>query len=751
VNQNGGVNVQNREEALVKVLEVRLQSKFGVIFRGQRITSNGEILDTHNQLVVRVFQRDLSVPVMPGQWWNVGGKVVTRRFVNNRGFEMTEHQLEVDQGQYRMIMPSGSHVVDYLTRNPRFRGIGKISAERLWEAFQESLYDILDAGDADRLAEVVKEKKASILVAIWQEEGLASTLQWLHAHDIGLKIGRRVLDYFGKEAANKIEENPYRLLSFSADWQEVDVFARNNLQVEPHDERRLQAAVEETVYRHFSRGNTIVARKDLVAGLRDILKGELHTRELIEKAIEHCRMTGRLLFDHEGNAFSFGAAILENNVVDCISLRQGKKSKPCDVDRIIRAYEDREGYDFKLNKEQRQAVHLVAENEFAVVTGGAGVGKTTVLKCVFDVLDTQGYNVTQLALAGKAVKRMMQATGRPAFTIASFIKSMKKLEGQAEGGASGKRALVVDEASMVDLISFSAIVRLIDDDTKIVMVGDPHQLPPVGPGLILHCLTNIHGIPHVELKVPMRFGDEIAEIANTVKDGVFPGVEQFNQSVRFIEVHEYDMGEMGSKLYLECPDDSVVLCATRKIAHTINLRIQETLKKNKKPLRLFNVEEDVWEHLGFFEGDMLICTQNHWDLGIQNGSIGQLVEIFEEPISLDDDDECDSPALGFIEWDDGVVRPLREDLLDSLELGYALTVHKSQGSQWKRVIVCLPNKSGSKKSKIDRSLVYTAITRAQKEGIICGQHKHLVQAVMREKEADRRKIGLPMRLAQRNI
>lgn len=744
-------NVCNREEALVKVIEVRVQSKFGVIFRCQRINANGEIKDTHNQLVVRIFHRDLTVTVMPGQWWSVRGGVKTRRFINNLGFEMTEDQMEVDQGQSRMIMPSGAHVVDYLARNPRFQGIGKISAERLWEAFQESLYDILDSGNTDRLCEVITAQKASVLVYVWQEECLTNTLQWLHAHDIGLKIGRRVLNYFGREAGSKIEENPYRLLSFSAGWQEVDAFARNNLHIELHDERRLLAAVEETVYRHFSRGNTIVDRKDLVAGLRDILKGELHTRELIGKAIELCRETGRLLFDHEGNAFSFGAAILENNVVDCIRLRQGKKSIPCDVDRIIRAYEGREGNDFKLNKEQRQAVHLVAENEFAVVTGGAGVGKTTVLKCVFDVLDTQGYNVTQLALAGKAVKRMMEATGRPAFTIASFIRSMKKLEGQAEGGALGKRALVIDEASMVDLISFSAIVRLIDDGTKMVMVGDPHQLPPVGPGLILHCLTNIHGIPHVELKEPMRFGDEIAEIANTVKDGVFPAVKQFNQSIRFIEVNESDMGELGSSLYLERPEDSVVLCATRKIAHTINLNIQETLKKNKKPLRLFNVEGDMWEHIGFYEGDSLICTQNHWDLGIQNGSIGKLAEIFDEPTLLESDVEGDSPALGFIEWDDGEIRPLREDLLDSLELGYALTIHKSQGSQWKRVIVCLPNKSGSNKLFIDRSLIYTAVTRTQKEGVICGQHKHLVQAVMREKAADRRKVGLPSRLVPHNL
>ena len=257
----------NQEEALVKVLEVRVQSKFGVIFRGQKITANGEMLDPHNQLVVRVLHRDLAVPVMPGQWWSVRGHVQSRRFVNNLGFEMTEDQMEVGQGQSRMIMPSGVHVVDYIARNPRFQGIGKITAERLWEAFQESLYDILNSGDIDRLCKIVPPQKASVLVKVWQEEGLSNTLQWLHAHGIGLRIGRRVLGYFGSEAGSKIEENPYRLLSFSAGWQEVDTLARDNLHIELDDERRLEAAIEETVYRQLSRGNTIVKRSDLVAGL----------------------------------------------------------------------------------------------------------------------------------------------------------------------------------------------------------------------------------------------------------------------------------------------------------------------------------------------------------------------------------------------------------------------------------------------------------------------------------------------------
>lgn len=730
-----------RQAALVRVQQVRVQNRHGVIFRGQRIAESGEILDTHNALTVRMHGRGVAVDVMPGQWWRVAGNVTSRTFINSGGFEMTEDQMEVEPGDAALRMPSGAHVVEYLARNPRFEGIGKVTAERLWETFGEPLFGMLDDGDTTALADVIGPQRASMLVQGWLEEGLSNSLQWLQSRGIGVAIGRRILSYFGSEAMDKVAENPYRLLSFAAGWQEVDGLARTLLGVAQDDERRLAAAVEEVVYRRFSKGNTFVPRADLVAGLRSIFRGEQHSRVLIEQAIAQSKSTGRLLFDSEGNAYSLGASILENRVVDTIKTRLGRKSPPCDVDRIITTYENHEGYGLKLNKEQRDAVHLIAENDFAVVTGGAGVGKTTVLKCVYDVLDEQGYDIVQLALAGKAVRRVMEATGRKAMTLASFIKQMKEAEQSGGKGQARRMALVIDEASMVDLISFCGTTRLIDDSTKIILIGDPHQLPPVGPGLILHCLADRPEIPHVELKTPKRFGSAIAAIANSVKDGAFPPLEQFSEDIRFIESAEGDLARFGAGLYLDQSDDTVVLCATREVARTINQLIQESLPSGRKPLRLWNLEHDTWERIGLYEGDLVICTRNHWDLGIQNGSLGRLVEVAEAP-SLDVRDDG-PPALGWIEWDDGETRPLHEGLLDNLELGYALTVHKSQGSQWRRVVVCLPPSS----RMIDRSLIYTALTRAQKKIVLLGNHRRLVDAVAQEKAADRRKVGLPKRLA----
>lgn len=718
------------DPAIVRVDTIRVQNRNGVIFKGQRITPNGEIIDPHADLTVRIQARGLGISVSAGQWWNVKGEVKARTFINHLGFEMTEQQMEVAPGDARLEMPSGAHIVDYLTRNSRYKGIGKVTAELLWTTFRKELFAILDEGDATALADVVGSTRASTLVQGWAEEGLSHSLQWLHGAGIPLLLGRRILGYFGKDAAAKIDENPYRLLSFSAGWKEVDTLSRGQLGIAPDDERRLMAAVEETVYRRFSLGDTYVPRSDLVEGLRSLLKDEAHSRALIDKAIYQSEVTRRLLFDREGNAYSLGASILENRAAHFIQERLGRKSPPCDIDRVIAAYESREGYGFNLNKEQREAVHLVAENDFSCVTGGAGCGKTTVLKCIYDVLDDQGYHIVQMALSGKAVKRMMEATNRPAQTLANFIKN---------DAPSGKLAVVIDEGSMVDLISFCGVISLLPDEAKLVMVGDPHQLSPVGPGLILHCLTELPSVPHVELKTAKRFGNKLATIANLVRDGELVALDQFNDEIQFIPTTNAEMVERACALYLEQPEVSVLLSATRTIAKNVNLLIQKALCTGRKPLKLWNMEYDLFEFSGFYEGDLVICTRNHWELGIQNGSIGRVIEVMDAP---EPDDSGEAPAIGKIEWDDGEVRLLREELLDTLELGYALTVHKSQGSQWQRVIACFPQ--GSR--MLDRSLVYTALTRSQKDVLILGEHAELVSKIKLQKAADRRKVGLKRRL-----
>nr|WP_315487819.1 AAA family ATPase [uncultured Rhodoferax sp.] len=724
------VSSNGDESHLIRVLSVITQNRNGAILRGQCITDSGEIVDTHQEIVARLHGRGVAAPVMAGQWWTVKGKFSTKSFINAGGFQMVQDQMEVLPGDAVLRLPSGAHIVDYLKRNPRFKGVGPATAEKLWEKFEDRLVEMLDAGEYTALQEVVSHAKALALVQGWQEESLGKTLQWLGANGVGLVIGRRIAAHFGSEAESKIHENPYRLLSFAASWSEVDVLATQTLGVALTDERRLAAALEECVYRRFSLGDTYVPLPELIDGIRRLLKNERQQQDVIDAAIGHCERTGRLLFDQQGNAYSPGASILEDRVVRCIASRQEVLSPACNVDGLISEYEMREGNGFLLNTEQRAAIHVVADHHFAVITGGAGCGKTTVLKAVCLVLEDQGYEIVQVALAGKAVKRMQESTGRAAQTIASFIKKLSQGTVVDYSGPALGHAILIDEASMVDLISFSALVRQLPDTVKLVLIGDPHQLPPVGPGLILHCLTD-GVVPHVELKVAKRFGSEIADVANSIRDGVFPALKEHG-AVRFIEIADTRMAEIASDEYLSSPMDTVVLCSTRALAKNINQRIQDALASGRREVMTWSEEADCWAAASLREGELVICTRNNWDLGLQNGSMGRIVSVEHHG-----DDQ-----IGKIEWDDGVVRGFNDALLDDLELGYALTVHKSQGSQWKRVVVCLPQ--GSR--MVDRSLIYTAVTRAQAEVLLLGSHSAISHQVRQKKAADRRLVGLTKRL-----
>ena len=719
---------------LVRVNKVRVQNRFGAIFFGVRVEEDGQICDVEEGLTISLDQDVVGVRLCEGQRWRVHGEVSRKDFVTPTGFQRHERTITVAQGNAVLVKPSGIHIRDYLQRHPDLVGFGEATANKLWDRFDEQLYVVLDEADYQALVGVISPEKAANLIAVWREEGLSETIQFLASHDVPPKVGRRLVEVHGAEAMDRINEDPYRLLSYSARWKDADALAMS-LGVPIDDPRRLAAACEEVVYKQFSEGHTYVPRDFFVVRLRPLLKDPRNpnkgiTKATVEKALEQAEQNGRLLFDQSGNAYSIGATNLEKQVAQTISKLMTMSEEPVDVEPIISEYEDQEGKGFKLNQKQRDAVELVANNRFSVVTGGAGCGKTTALKVICNVLEGQGYQIMQLALAGKAVKKMQEASGRKAQTIASFINEQndrKRDQQQYQLGPTIKTALLIDEASMVDLISFAAVARSLDDESKLVMVGDPHQLPPVGPGLILHALIQ-SPVPHVQLEIANRFGSDIAHVANSVRDGIFPDLAG-NPAVSLVEPDDADhFAELAKGLYLEDHRDAVILCHSRDLVGSANRLVQERLTADNKPLTIWNHQYDAREDMGLREGDLVICTRNFWDRGLQNGSIGRITHI----------DTMDQDEIGgVIEWDDGESREFDQELIQHIDLAYALTIHKSQGSQWSRVIVCLKGSAA-----LDRSLIYTALTRASKQVIIIGHRVVLEAAIKAPKAADRRRVAL---------
>jgi exodeoxyribonuclease V alpha subunit len=737
-------------EQTLRVTSIRSQNPRGFggcIFSAKPIDDQGRVQDATGYFVVKASGAALGGSrVEPGQWWKVAGEP-TKRLLEVNGYQVAETQ--IDASSAVLLRPSGEHIVAFMADSPAFEGIGQVKARKLWEAFGERLYEHLDAGNVAELAAVLTPACATQVVAAWAQHGDSRTLQWLQAQGFDLALGRKVLQFFGPETAQKLEEDPYRLLSFCATWRQTDALACTHFGVAVDDPRRLQGAIEEACYRVFAAGHTSVLSSKLMDVLQGVLGAQTKTfrwRSLIPTALSQGLSNGSFVVGLHG-VQPLGAMVMEREVAQAVSDRITATVPALlptdDVDELLLAYEKAEC--IELNPQQWEAVHLAAAKPFVLITGGAGVGKTTVLKALYDVYDRAGIAVTQLALAGRAAKRMQEATGRPASTIANFLRSWK-------GGSFDERSVVVvDEASMVDIITMSRLCELLGPSPRLVLVGDPAQLMPVGPGLVLHALTQVPQVPVAQLTVVKRYGGAIAAAAAAIRDGRWPELPSNPAApiafipclVRPWDSFEASIPETVLQLYWQDPANTQVLSARRNGpdgTKGLNALCQSVLTADAKAVQVWDDRYDAYARVGFHLGDPVLCTRNLWDRGLQNGSLGVVVQVDDEPRMLTNEDgEETGRTLAWVDWDDGVRRPIVEEMLDDLELGYAITVHKAQGSQWPRVIVPL---TGHR--LLDRTLVYTAVTRAQRQVLLVGDEAAAKAAVEGMPRAQSRQVALDL-------
>ncbi|WP_144143982.1 ATP-dependent RecD-like DNA helicase [Paraburkholderia sp. BCC1884] len=736
----------------LRVATVRSQNPKGIggcIFTGVQIDQHGNVLDARSYMVVRASNHILGrARVQVGQWWSVSGELTQNEIVVN-GYKLTEWQVSASHAE--MLLPSGEHIVTLIAENADFKGIGWVKARKLWETFGDELYRILDERNVPALTKVLSEDTACTVLTAWSTYGDTRTLSWLQANGFNTSIGRQVLAFFGTQTVDKIEADPYRLLSFCATWAQVDTLARERFGITDADPRRLQGAIEEACYRLFNAGHTVATQRMLIEHLALILNTHTQScpwRQLIPQALSQGLTNGSYVIGTDGRLHPLGPFVMETGVARSISRRiaVGEQTLLSDFDikMLTKAYEEAEG--ITLNPEQRAAVQTANANDFALITGGAGVGKTTVLKALHQMYEAAGWRVYQMALAGRAAKRMQEATGRPASTIANFLRKTDQSE------LEGHCAVIVDEASMTDVITMSRLCDLLPAHVRLLLVGDPHQLMPVGPGLVLHSLVQVAAIPQIELTVTKRYGGAIADAAHSIREGIWPDLPNDEsapiaflpcdvQPSRYANVHDETLGNKVLRLYAQNTTSTQIISPIRNGlagTKTLNALCQSAFTGTAPPLLVWSNEYAAKIYTGFRLGDVLLCTKNMWDWGLQNGALGRLFQIEDEPRLLRNEDGNEiGNVLAWVEWDDGERRPLLETMLDYLELGYVVTVHKAQGSQWGRVIVPI---TGNR--LLDRTLVYTAVTRAQQQVILVGDKLAARRAVEGLPRARQRRIAL---------
>jgi exodeoxyribonuclease V alpha subunit len=729
-----------RTAALLRVINIRSQNPKGFggcIFTGKEISEDGSVLDAKAYWVAKVNTEALAgTTISKGQWVRIEGISAIRTNEVN-GFQYTEQQIDADEFEIRK--PSGEHLITFIAENERVKGVGYVKARKLWDALGEQLLECLEYEKRDQLQTVLSETQTEALLREWAGIGNAKTIKWLQQNDIEPRLSRKLLTQFGADLVAQLTENPYILTAYSVSWDIADKLALN-LGIGEYSKVRLEAAISEVCYREFTQGNTVQEKASIIVKVQRLTKAATtKDRQTLRNAIE-------MLFEEESQTFvnvgddsiaPFGAWIMETAVSKAIVEKLNNTTLPAQLEpekysALLLAYQNASG--ITLNDEQREAINAVQTNNLLIITGGAGVGKTTVLRAIHQVLTCAERGIFQVALTGKAAKRMQESTGMPAHTLASFLKR-QEIEDQLF-----PITVVVDEASMVDLISFYQLCMLLPSSAQIILIGDPAQLMPVGPGLILHTLAKQAQVPQVELVTVKRHQGAIYELAAAARGGIWPAQDLFE--AQSISIHEYPQQETASaivELFLEDPNNTQIICAKKDGpggVKLINRLCQEALTSSADELSIWNEDYSSNTGTGLRVGDRVICGKNLWDHGLQNGSMGVVHYMIDapEPSTLD---EGDSLAIGQVTWDDGVIRNITVEILQHLELGYAITVHKSQGSQWKRVIASL---EGSR--ILDRSLIYTAFTRAEKELCIVGAEWKLRAAVLAKPRADERKVGL---------
>jgi exodeoxyribonuclease V alpha subunit len=306
---------------------------------------------------------------------------------------------------------------------------------------------------------------------------------------------------------------------------------------------------------------------------------------------------------------------------------------------------------------------------------------------------------------------------------------------------------------MVDIATMHRLVELLGNEVRMVMAGDPEQLMPVGPGLVLHALIRVPAVPVAELKVIKRYGGDIATAAVSIRNGIWPLLSSdASDPIAFINCADAWTAEGTSliaetvlDLYRLDPGNTQILSARKNGSDgvkTINNLCQSATTAGNQPMTVWSVSHDQQVLTNFRLGDTVLCTRNMWDRGLQNGSLGVIEELVEEtPMTTDHEVGGTEPALAWVLWDDGVRRPIVEAMIDNLELGYAITVHKAQGSQWPRVIVPI---TGHR--LLDRTLIYTAVTRAQHQVLIVGDESAAKAAVESAPRVQSRQVALDLML-----
>ncbi len=677
------------------------------------------------------------------------------------------HPVHGDQVQAerveRSLPTQEDEILRYLSSGI-IKGVGAATASRLVQQFGADTLDVLEtAPDALLKIRGITPKRAREISESYRyQTGMRRLMDFLSANDLPLFLALRLYRHFGPKSLDAVRDNPYLLVDelYGVDFAVMDEIALS-MGMAGDSRRRVEAAVLFELSYNLNNGHVFLPRDKLIAASAQLIDCPA---DLVETALNGLTGRGAVRWEKVAKVEACYLRRLydaETAVVEKLERMLRVQADRLDyvagrVDSIIGEIEKEQGLTYA--PAQRRAVELAAKQGVVILTGGPGTGKTTSVRGIVSMLDRMGCTTVLIAPTGRAAKRLGELCGREAQTVHRCLGMVWKEEsGEVSFQKNEKEpllaeAVIVDEMSMVDLPLMAALLAAIKDDCRLIMVGDPDQLPSVGPGNVFGDLIRSGRVETVALTEIFRQAQASAIIraAHAVNEGRLPELRNTAESDFFFMRRQTP--ETAVELVVELckerlpknmgvPSGQIqVLCPTRKGewgTAALNRALQKALNPPSPEKR-----QKVWGETTFRVGDRVMQIRNNYDVlwlrpdgvtgaGIFNGDVGVVEDI--DP----------SGELLTICFDDRSAT-YTADMLGELELAYAVTIHKSQGSEYRAVIlVALP----AAPALMVRGVLYTGITRARELLIAVGDGAALERMAANDKQ-QRRYSGLRWRLRQ---
>lgn len=682
--------------------------------------------------------------------------------------EYTDHptygrQFKVDAFEEKA--PEDEEAIERYLGSGAIKGVGLALAARIVRRFKEDTFRIIEE-EPERLAEIkgISERKAmEIADQVNEKRDLRQAMIFLQQYGITMNLAVKVYQAYGQEVYGIIKENPYRLADDieGVGFRTADeIAARVGIRMD--SDFRIRSGILYVLLQASGEGHTYLPEGELTARTKQLLEvdeGQIE-KQYMDLAIER-KIIMKQFGDGQTQIYAASFYYMEANTATMLKQLNVNYDVPdIEIEQRIRNIEKQTG--MELDEHQVTAVKEAVRNGLLIITGGPGTGKTTTINTIIKYFELEGMDIFLAAPTGRAAKRMSETTGFEARTV----HRMLELNGGMDGKAGFERneqnpletdVVIVDEMSMVDITLMHSLLKAVAVGTRLILVGDVNQLPSVGPGSVLRDIIQSHECNVVMLTKIFRQASTSDIIVNAHKINHGEKVTLDNKSMDFFFLKRYDadviinvmlqlVKQKLPKFVDATPYDIQILTPMRKGLLGVE-RLNGILQQYMNPPSQQKREKEHGDAI-FREGDKIMQTRNNYQLeweirtkfglsvdkgtGVFNGDMGIIREIndFAETMT--------------VEFDEGRMVEYPYKLLDELELAYAITIHKSQGSEYPAVVI--PLLSGPA-MLMNRNLLYTAVTRARKCVTLVGNEATFAQMVLNTSQ-QKRYSGLCDRLRE---